>query len=97
MQTITGKFIQNLPRVEGDNAKGHWVRGGFVLEHGDEFTRKVAFTVYGQEKFDTVSLYYQGIPVQVSFVPESREYNDRWYTELRCISINTIHQPIPSR
>ncbi|MBP5545706.1 MAG: DUF3127 domain-containing protein [Bacteroidales bacterium] len=97
MNTIQGTFVKALPVTEGDSQRGHWVRGGFVIEYGEEYRRQVAFTVYGQEKVDTVSLYYQGIPVQVSFVPESREYNDRWYTELRCISINTIPQPIPSR
>ena len=28
---ITGKLIQILPEVQGESARGPWVRGGFVI------------------------------------------------------------------
>lgn len=81
---ITGKLIQILPNVEGDSQRGHWVRGGFVIETGDDYPRKVAFTAFGE---DRVAMY-RNIPmntmVTVTFTPESREFNERWYTDLRC-------------
>lgn len=84
---ISGKLIQILPNVEGDSARGHWVRGGFVIETGDDYPRKVAFTAFGE---DRVAMY-RNIPmntmVTVTFTPESREFNERWYTDLRCSRI----------
>ena len=46
---ITGKLIQLLPEVQGESARGPWVRGGFVIETGDDYPRKVAFTAFGED------------------------------------------------
>lgn len=81
---ITGKLIQILPNVEGESARGHWVRGGFVIETGDDYPRKVAFTAFGEERVAMVQNIPMMSPVVVTFTPESREFNDRWYTDLRC-------------
>lgn len=83
---INGKFEKALPTTEGDSQRGHWVRGGFVIEYGEEYPRKAAFSLFGADKVAMVSNIPQGMPVQVTFAPESREYNEKWYTENRCIS-----------
>lgn len=80
---ITGKLIQLLPNVEGESARGHWVRGGFVIETGDDYPRKVAFTLFGEERIAMVQNIAMGTMVQVTFNPESREFNEKWYTDLR--------------
>lgn len=92
MQTINGTFIQNLPIVEGDSNRGHWLRGGFVIEFGEDYPRKLAFSSFGEDKVATHRNIPTGTPVQVRFSPESREYNGRWYTELRCISVLPLVQ-----
>lgn len=84
---ITGKLIQLLPNVEGESARGHWVRGGFVIETGDDYPRKVAFTAFGEERIAMVQNVPMGSMVQVSFNPESREFNEKWYTDLRATRI----------
>ena len=81
---INGRLIKILPDVEGDSQRGHWVRGGFVIETGDEYPRKVAFTAFGEDRVAMVKNIPMGSMVQVTFQPESREFNDRWYTDLRC-------------
>ena len=84
---ITGKLIQILPEVEGESQRGHWVRGGFVIETGDDYPRKVAFTAFGEERVAMAKNIPMGSPVTVTFSPESREFNERWYTDLRCSRI----------
>ncbi len=81
---ITGRLIKILPEVEGESQRGHWVRGGFVIETGDDYPRKVAFTAFGEDRVAMVKNVAMGAMVQVTFTPESREFNDRWYTDLRC-------------
>ena len=81
---ITGRLIKILPEVEGESQRGHWVRGGFVIETGDDYPRKVAFTAFGEDRVAMVKNVPMGTMVQVSFTPESREFNERWYTDLRC-------------
>ena len=84
---ITGRLIQLLPDVEGDSARGHWVRGGFVIETDGEYPRKVAFTAFGEERVAMAKNIPMGSPVQVTFMPESREFNEKWYTDLRASRI----------
>lgn len=84
---LTGKLIQLLPNVEGESARGHWVRGGFVIETGDDYPRKVAFTAFGEERVAMAQSIPMGTMVQVTFTPESREFNERWYTDLRASRI----------
>lgn len=81
---ITGKLIQILPDVQGESQRGPWIRGGFVIETGDDFPRKVAFTAFGEERVAMAKNIPMGQLVQVTFTPESREFNERWYTDLRC-------------
>lgn len=87
---ITGKFIKLLPTQEGDSSRGHWVRGGFVIETEDRYPQKIAFSLFGEDKVRMVQQLQLGAKLQVQFSPESREYQDRWYTELRAYNIATI-------
>lgn len=84
---ITGKLIQLLPEVSGESARGPWVRGGFVIETDGEYPRKVAFTAFGEERVAMAKNIPMGSPVQVTFTPESREFNEKWYTDLRASRI----------
>ncbi|MBO4751912.1 MAG: DUF3127 domain-containing protein [Bacteroidales bacterium] len=84
---ITGKLIKLLPEVSGTSARGEWVRGGFVIETEGEYPRQVAFTAFGADKVAMVKNIPMGSSIVVSFSPESREYNERWYTDLRCRNI----------
>ncbi len=84
---ITGKLIQLLPEVSGESPRGPWVRGGFVIETDGEYPRKVAFTAFGEERVAMAKNIPMGSPVQVTFSPESREFNERWYTDLRASRI----------
>jgi hypothetical protein len=95
MLTIQGKFIQTLPTVEGDSQRGHWVRGGFIIEYGDEYPRKAAFSLFGADKTQIVAAIPAGTPVSVGFNPESREYQGKWYTENRAINVTPMYAHAP--
>ena len=84
---ITGKLIQLLPEVSGESPRGPWVRGGFVIETDGDYPRKVAFTAFGEERVAMAKNIPMGSPVQVTFTPESREFNEKWYTDLRASRI----------
>lgn len=93
MQTITGKIIKFLPKAEGDSANGnHWVKAGVVIEYGDEYPTKAAFTIFGEQKLQACAGLKVGMEVTVNYNPQSREYNDRWYTDLQCMSIYPVAQ-----
>ena len=84
---ITGKLIQLLPEVSGESARGPWVKGGFVIETEGDYPRKVAFVTFGEERVAMAKSIPMGTLVQVNFNPESKEFNERWYTDLRASRI----------
>ena len=86
---ITGTLLTILPETRGESQRGPWVRGGFVIETGGEYPRKVAFTTFGEERLAMIKSIALNTPVIVNFNPESREYEGRWYTDLRCTRVQT--------
>lgn len=83
---ITGKVTNVLPEVTGEGKNGTWMKRDFVIEYGDEYPKKVCFSTWG-DKSTIVGTLAIGQEVTVSFRPESREYNDRWYQDLRAWKI----------
>jgi len=84
---ITGTLIKILPETRGESQRGPWVRGGFVIQTDGEYPRQVAFDTFGEDRVAMVQNTPMNTPVVVTFMPESREFNDKWYTNLRCSRI----------
>ena len=78
---ISGKIFQLLPVQSGQGKNGTWKKQEFILETGDTYPKKVCITVWG-DKID-MGGFKAGDMVDVSFDVESREYNGRWYTDVK--------------
>lgn len=81
---IKGTIIAALPEVSGTSRTGNpWKKREYVLENNEgNFPRKVAFTCFG-DNADKIQLQV-GQNVTMYFDIESREYNGKWYTDIRC-------------
>lgn len=80
---FTGKLVQVMPEVSGQSAKGPWRKQDFVFETTDsQYPKKACFQAWG-DKIDAILKYSVGDELRVSFNIESREYNDKWFTDLR--------------
>ena len=93
---ITGRLIRILPEVRGESQRGPWVKGGFVIETDDTYPRQVAFTLFGEDRLAMVNGLALNAQVVVTFSPESREYNERWYTDLRCVRVVPLGAAAPA-
>lgn len=80
---VQGKIIFAFDVVTGmAKATGNpWKKRDYVLETHDQFPRKIAFDMFG-DKVDQYPLAV-GDEIVLSFDIESREYNGRWYTNIR--------------
>jgi hypothetical protein len=78
---ISGKIVQFLPAQTGQGKNGPWKKQEFILETGDTYPKKICIAVWG-DKIDLAS-FKPGDTVDVSFDVESREYNGRWYTDVK--------------
>ncbi len=86
---ITGKFLKSLPMVNGTNDRGTWSKQQFVIETLDSFPRKVCAMAWN-DRVNDISGLKEGDMVKVTFTVESREYNERWYTDIRATRIERL-------
>ncbi len=82
---ITGRIIQVLAPVTGEGKNGTWKKQDIVVETPGQYPKKVCVSIWG-DKINTSSLQ-EGVEVTAQIDVESREYNGRWYTEVRCWKI----------
>ena len=69
--------------VTGESARGTWKKIGIVLQTEGEYPKDVYIEFWG-DKADVVEVNLcEGMIVTVDFTLESREYNDRYYTQVR--------------
>ena len=80
---LTGKLLQKLAVQSGQSAKGAWSKQEFVLETQENFPRKVCASVWGVDKVSELASIPDGTLIKMSFNVESRQFNERWYTDVR--------------
>ena len=87
---ISGKLLQLLPTQTGNGKNGQWKKQEFILETGDTYPKKVCIAVWG-DKIDLAN-FKLGDTLDVSFDVESREFNGKWYTDVKAWKVNTAKQ-----
>ena len=79
---IKGKIIQKMEPVGGVSKAGNqWKKQEYVLETLDSYPKKVKFDFFG-DRADQYPLEV-GDVITLSYDIESREFNGRWYTDIR--------------
>ncbi len=78
---IKGKIIQELTLQQGQGKKGLWLKQEYIIETEGQYPKKVCLAVWN-DKIDAVN-FSVGDQVTAHIELESREYNGRWYTEVK--------------
>ena len=81
---VTGTITSISDVQTGTSKAGNeWAKLEFAIETGGDYPKTVAFTVFGADKVDKFIQYNKvGDEVEVSFDPQSREHEGRFYTDL---------------
>ena len=88
-----GTVYKMLPLTKGTLSRGEWQRQDVVFEMQDgSFARKICVTFFNRP--DDVAKLKEGTVYHVSVNIESREYNGRWYTDIRAWRLQS-QQPQP--
>lgn len=74
--------------VTGNSPRGEWKKQEFVIETLEQYPRKICLSVWG-DKVDSLKSYPVGSILTASINIESREYNQRWYTDVRAWRLQT--------
>jgi hypothetical protein len=83
---VSGKIIEILPVKSGQSANGEWRKQEYILETETQYPKKICFMVWG-DKVDDFNIQ-QGETLEVSVDLESREYNGRWYTDVKAWKVS---------
>lgn len=81
---ITGKIIVACePRGGVSQRTGNnWKMQEFVIETHEQYPKKCMFSVFGEDRLRDFNIQV-GDELTVSFDIDAREYNGRWYNDLR--------------
>jgi hypothetical protein len=89
---LTGRLTQLMDEVSGTGRNGNWVKREFVVETtDDQYPRKICFSLWG-DKTEALKSLEPGAMLKVHFNLESREYNNRWYTDARAWRLEPLEQ-----
>lgn len=82
---LTARLIQLLPLQTGTGKNGQWKKQDIIVETEATYPKKICVSIWG-DKIDTTSLQ-QGNLLKIDFDVESREFNGRWYTDVKAWKI----------
>ena len=90
---LEGRIVRKLGVQSGTSARGAWSKQEFVFEYQEgNFPTQVCMNVWGEDKVKDLDKYQVGDKVKVSFNLSSREFNGRWYTDVRAWRIEPAAQ-----
>lgn len=85
-----GKLVKILPLETGEGKKGTWTKQMFIIETFDQYPKTIAFITWSNDIIRRLETMQPNTNIQVSASPESREYEGRWYTDLRAYRLDLL-------
>ena len=93
---LEGRIARKLNVQTGTSARGAWSKQEFIFEYQEgNFPSQICMNVWGEDKVRELDKYQAGDKVKVSFNLSSREFNGRWYTDVRAWRIEPAGQAAP--
>ena len=94
---LSGRIVSVLPLQQGESKAGKpWQKQEYIIDTGGQYPKKVCFSLFGESitKFPL----QVGQDVTVSIDIKSREWNSKWYTEVRAWNVTyASQQPQPQQ
>lgn len=91
---LTAKLIQLLPLQTGTGKNGEWKKQDIIVETEGQYPKKVCISLWG-DKINSSQLKV-GNQLKIDFDVESREYNGRWYSDIKAWKIELAAGAAPA-
>lgn len=94
---ITGTIKQVIDPITGTSSNGEWKKQHFIIETEGDYPKSVCIEVWN----DKITIPVVGSKVNVSINVESREYNSKFYTDVKAWKLDilnaaeVVHKDIP--
>ncbi|RAR73842.1 DUF3127 domain-containing protein [Flavobacterium aciduliphilum] len=85
---IKAKLAHLLPLQTGIGKNGQWRKQDIVVETEGQYPRKICISIWG-DKINENQLVV-GNQLSIDFELESREFNGKWYTDVKAWKIDLV-------
>lgn len=85
---LTTKLTQLLPIQTGTGKNGEWKKQDIIVETEGQYPKKICVSIWG-DKINNNQLQI-GNNLKIDFDIESREYNSRWYTDVKAQKVEVV-------
>ena len=91
---LTGRIINIFEKKSGTSLKtgNPWMSQAYVLEVPGQYPRHCLFSVFGEDRIKQLNIQ-NGEDVTIQFDIDAREYNRRWYNDIK--AYNVIRGQLP--
>jgi len=85
------KVKKVFPLESGTSKAGKaWSKISVLCETDGTYPKDVVVSYSGNKDVETAKTLQVGHIIETTYQPESREFNGRWYTELKCWGIEVV-------
>lgn len=86
---ITGKVASIGQRLSGEGRNGAWVKQELIIETEEQYPKKVCLLCWG-DRADEAKAFTPGEKIKAGINIESREFNGKWYTDIKAWKLERI-------
>ena len=94
---LTGKIIAVMEPRGGVSARtgNQWMTQEYVLEVPGQYPKRCLFNVFGEDRIKQFNIQ-QGEDLTIQFDIDAREYNGRWFNDIRAYNVvrGQVLQPV---
>ena len=83
---LIATLVQILPLQKGVGKNGEWKKQDIIVQTEGQYPKKVCVSIWGDKINERV--LQVGKQLNISFDVESREFNGRWYTDVKAWKVD---------
>lgn len=84
-----GKFLRLGSLTEGTSARGAWRKQELIIETIEQYPKQVCLLCWG-DTIDALATLTEGDVIKAGISIESREFNGKWYTDVRAFGLGLV-------
>ena len=84
---LTATLTQLLPLQTGESKNGTWKKQDIIITTDGQYPKKICVSIWG-DKINESQLQIGNV-LTIFYELESREYNNKWYTDIKAWKIET--------
>lgn len=86
---LIGKVVKLGNLTSGTSSRGEWRKQDLIIETEEQYPKTVCITCWGDRVAEAQN-FQPGQLIKAQISIESREFNDKWYTDVRAFRFDNV-------